>query len=48
VFFIVGSAIASAQEMTKPIAESEIKWGSGHAIRANVVSKCIQPLCSDV
>jgi hypothetical protein len=24
--FIVGSAIASAQEMAKPIAESEIKW----------------------
>ena len=26
VLFIMGSAIASAQEMAKPIAESEIKW----------------------
>jgi hypothetical protein len=26
VLFIIGSAIASAQEMAKPIAESEIKW----------------------
>ena len=25
--FLVGSAIASAQEIAKPIAESEIKWG---------------------
>ena len=24
--FLVGSAVASAQEMAKPIAESEIKW----------------------